>query len=40
MGNDGCNKVCRVERGWTCTDGGPNSKDTCNEICGDGINAG
>ncbi len=40
LSNDGCSSLCKVELGFACTGGGPNSSDICLEICGDGINLG
>ncbi len=43
---DGCDSYCRVEKGYTCGGGQcgglPNNivPDTCQEICGDGIQLG
>jgi cysteine-rich repeat protein len=37
---DGCSESCEVEVGWTCSDGTAQAPDTCQEICGDGINFG
>ena len=37
VNGDGCDSNCRVEWGWYCFNGGPNNKDTCWEICGDGL---
>ena len=34
---DGWNSVWNTESGWTWTGGSQSNKDTCNEICGDGI---
>lgn len=34
---DGCNANCEVEQGWKCVGGSTTAKDTCHEICGDGI---
>jgi len=28
---DGCNAICRVEKGWVCTGGGPDTKDSCRQ---------
>lgn len=40
VSGDGCSKLCDIERGWVCSGGSPTSKDTCYEICGDGIHGG
>ena len=40
LSGDGCNNLCKVEIGWTCTGGNQSNPDTCAEICGDGINLG
>ena len=37
IGGDGCNSGWSVESGWTCSGGNSVTKDTCSEICGDGI---
>lgn len=37
VNGDGCDSNCLIERGWNCTGGSAFSKDTCNELCGDGI---
>ena len=37
INGDGCNSVCSVEAGWTWSGGSNTKKDTCKEICGDGI---
>jgi cysteine-rich repeat protein len=37
---DGCGFNCLVEVGWNCTGGNPTTKDTCIEICGDGLDFG
>ena len=37
LNGDGWNLSCAVEFGWTCTGGNSITKDTCNEIWGDGI---
>jgi len=34
---DGCSSICKVEKGWTCSGGNALTKDTCKEICGDGL---
>jgi len=34
---DGCDSLCMVERGWSCTGGDNLTPDTCTEICADGI---
>jgi cysteine-rich repeat protein len=36
--NDGCNRLCMVELGWTCQGGSSTGPDTCTETCGDGRN--
>ena len=41
-GGDGCDSLCRVEKGWRCvssnTEGtGVGGVDTCTPVCGDGI---
>ena len=33
------NRSCVVEIGWTCSGGNSVTKDTCSEICGDGVDA-
>lgn len=37
---DGCSSTCFIETGWTCAGGTIATKDTCAEICGDGLNYG
>ena len=42
VGGDGCDSLCRVEKGWGCkssnTQGtGIGGVDTCTPVCGDGI---
>ena len=36
--NDGCNKYCEIDTGFTCVYAGP--YDKCTEICGDGYDYG
>lgn len=38
--NDGCNSLCVVETGFTCTGGTATTPDVCTEICGDGLDFG
>ena len=38
--NDGCSATCQTEVGFTCSGGSSTWKDTCDEICGDGLNFG
>lgn len=37
---DGCSGGCSVETGYTCSGGSASQKDTCSEICGDGLKMG
>ena len=39
LNTDGCNDVCEVETGYYCTHT-TNGRDTCYEVCGDGIMLG
>ena len=36
IGGDGWSRNWIIEPGWTCSGGTSSSKDTCNDICGDG----
>ena len=38
--NDGCSGNCETEVGFTCAGGSSTWRDTCEEICGDGLNFG
>ncbi len=38
--NDGCSASCETEVGFTCGGGSSTWRDTCDEICGDGLNFG
>ena len=29
MNGDGCNSNCRIEEGWSCSEGSPTKKDIC-----------
>ena len=40
VNGDGCSSNCNVETGFSWTGGSINSKDTCTEVCGDGIRFG
>jgi len=37
ISGDGCSSKCQIERGWQCSGGNHHHKDTCKEICGDGL---
>ena len=37
ISNDGCSSTWAIESGWIWTGGSLISKDTCVEICGDGV---
>jgi len=40
VNGDGCSSTCQVETGFKCSGGTSSSKDTCTEICGDGLKMG
>ena len=37
MSGDGCTEACQVELGYVCNGATSTTRDTCTEVCGDGI---
>lgn len=40
LAGDGCSDTCQTETGFKCSGGTTKNRDTCSEICGDGLNFG
>lgn len=40
VNGDGCSSNCQIETGFSCSGGSPVGPDTCEEICGDGLDLG
>jgi len=37
INGDGCTSTCKLEKGFICTGGSTTNKDSCRDICGDGL---
>ena len=40
ISGDGCSSTCSIEKGYKCIGATSSTKDTCSELCGDGIRIG
>ena len=40
ISGDGCSSTCSIEKGYRCIGATSSTKDTCSELCGDGIRIG